>query len=109
MVTPPELKIVCGESNEINGEKTVMCSTSEKNCLLFLRSEKIVFKLGVKKSLITKKNYTPPPPNVSNGQPLSYPVWRPLVQVLVVTVITYKAMTLVSCFTGSNVRVTHII
>ena len=48
VVTPRELNMVCGESNEINGEK---------NCLLLIRSEKnCTFKLGVeKKSLITKE------------------------------------------------------
>ena len=43
MVTSQELKIVCGESNEKNGEKIVLCSTAEKkNCLLLIRSKKIV-------------------------------------------------------------------
>ena len=33
MVKPHELKMVCGESNEINGEKNVLCSlTEKKNC-----------------------------------------------------------------------------
>ena len=42
MVTLQELG-VCGESSEINGEKIVLCSTAEKkNCLLLIRSEKIV-------------------------------------------------------------------
>ena len=40
--TPQELKMVCGESNEINVEKIVLCSTAEKNYLLLIRSEKIV-------------------------------------------------------------------
>ena len=41
MVTPQELKMMCGESNEISGEKTVLCSTTEKkNCLLLIKSEK---------------------------------------------------------------------
>ena len=41
-MTPQELG-VCGESNEINGEKIVLCSTAErKNCLLLIRSEKNV-------------------------------------------------------------------
>ena len=31
MVTPRELKMVCGESNEIKGEKIALCSAAEKN------------------------------------------------------------------------------
>ena len=72
MVTPQELEMVCGESNEINGEKNCFVSDHrQKNCLLLIRSEKkCTFKLGVeKKSLITKKNHSPP--QVSNGQPLN--------------------------------------
>ena len=43
VVTPQELKMVCGESYEINGEKIVLCRiTKKKNCLLLIRSEKIV-------------------------------------------------------------------
>ena len=42
VVTPQEVR-VCGESNEINGEKIVLGSTAEKkNFLLLIRSEKIV-------------------------------------------------------------------
>ena len=33
MVTPQELKMACGESNEINGKKIVFCSTTEKKKL----------------------------------------------------------------------------
>ena len=40
--TPQELG-VCRESNEVNGEKNVLCSPAEKkNCLLWISSEKIV-------------------------------------------------------------------
>ena len=44
---------VCGESNELNHEKIVLCSTAEKkNCLLLIRSEKnCTFKLGVEKKI----------------------------------------------------------
>ena len=31
---------VCGESNEINGEKIVLCLSAEKNCLLLKSSKK---------------------------------------------------------------------
>ena len=58
VVTPRELNMVCGESNEINGEKNCFeFYCREKNCLLLIRSEKnCTFKLGVeKKSLITKE------------------------------------------------------
>ena len=42
MVTPQELGL-CRESNEINGEKIVLCSVAKKkNCLLLIRSEKII-------------------------------------------------------------------
>ena len=35
--------LLLGESNEINYEKIVLCSTAEKtNCLLLIRSEKTV-------------------------------------------------------------------
>ena len=53
MVMFEKLKIVFGESNEINGAK---------NCLRLIRSEKnCMFKLEVrKKSLITNKNHKPP-------------------------------------------------
>ena len=57
--------MVCGESNEINGEKNCFsCSIAEKKCLLLIRSENnCMFKLGLeKKSLITKKNHSPQPP-----------------------------------------------
>ena len=41
VVGPQELKMVYGESIEINGEKIVLCSTAEKNnCLRWIRSEK---------------------------------------------------------------------
>ena len=47
VMTPQELKMVCGESNEINGEKIILCL---KNCLLLISSEKnCTFKLGSKK------------------------------------------------------------
>ena len=54
VVTPRELNMVYGESNEIKGEKN---SPLRKNCLLLIRSEKnCTFELGVKKkSLITKE------------------------------------------------------
>ena len=36
VVTLPELKILCGKSNEINGEtKVVLCSTAKKNLFAF--------------------------------------------------------------------------
>ena len=57
-MTPRELNMMYGESNEINGEKTCFeFYRREKNCLLLIRSEKnCTFKLGVeKKSLITKE------------------------------------------------------
>ena len=34
MLTPEELE-VCRESNEINGEKIVLCSTAEKKIVCF--------------------------------------------------------------------------
>ena len=34
VLTPQELG-VCGESNEINGEKIVLCSTTEKKIVFF--------------------------------------------------------------------------
>ena len=52
MVTPQELKMVSGESNEINGEKIYLFVTAEKKLLLLKRSEKdCMFKLGVKKQV----------------------------------------------------------
>ena len=40
--------MACGESNEINSEKIVLCSTAEKKLFYFNRSEKkCSFKLGV--------------------------------------------------------------
>ena len=62
MVTPQELNMVCGESNEINGEKIVLSFTPDKkNCLLLIMSEKnCTFKLAVEKSLITEKKHSPP-------------------------------------------------
>ena len=43
VMTPRELNMVYGESNEINGEKNCFeFYRSEKNCLLLIRSEKIV-------------------------------------------------------------------
>ena len=52
MVTPQELKILCGESNELNGEKTVLCPTTEKkNCLLLIRSEKLYVLAGSRKKV----------------------------------------------------------
>ena len=69
MLTPQELG-VCGESSEINGEKIVLCPTAEKKFLLLKRSKMTcMIKLAVEKSLISKKNHTPP--HVSNGLPLS--------------------------------------
>ena len=58
MVTPREVNMVYGESNEINREKNCFeFYCSEKNCLLLIRSEKnCTIKLGVeKKSLITEE------------------------------------------------------
>ena len=63
MVTPRELNIMCGESNEINGERNCFeFDRWEKNCLLLISSEKnCMFKLGVEnKSLITKEKPWPP-------------------------------------------------
>ena len=53
MVTPRELNMVCGESNEINVEKNCFeFYHLEKNCLLLIRSEKeCTFKLGVEKKV----------------------------------------------------------
>ena len=53
VVTPQELNMVCGESNEINGEKNFFeFYCREKNCLLLIRSEKnCTFKLGVEKKV----------------------------------------------------------
>ena len=45
--------------------------SEKKNCLLLIRCKKnCAFKLGVEKSLITKKTIAPPPPQVPNGRPL---------------------------------------
>ena len=58
MVTPREVNMVYGESNEINREKNCFeFYCSEKKCLLLIRSEKnCTIKAGVeKKSLITKE------------------------------------------------------
>ena len=63
--------MVCGESNEINGEKKFLGFTAEKkNCLLLIRSEKnCTFKLGVQKKFDhERKNHSPP--HVSSGPPL---------------------------------------
>ena len=38
-MTPQELKMVCGESNEINGEKLFCVGPLRKNCLLLIRTE----------------------------------------------------------------------
>ena len=35
VVKPQELKMVCGESNEINGEKIVLCPTAETKICCF--------------------------------------------------------------------------
>ena len=35
VVTPRELNMVCGESNEINGEKNVLSFTAEKKIFCF--------------------------------------------------------------------------
>ena len=35
MVTPQELKMMCGESKEIYSEKIVLCLTAEKKLLAF--------------------------------------------------------------------------
>ena len=41
--------MMCGQSNELNGEKIILCLTAEKNCLILIRSEtNCTFKLGVK-------------------------------------------------------------
>ena len=71
-MAPQEIKIVCGESNEINREKkTVFCPTSEKKCLLLISSEKnCTFKLAVEKSFIMKKTIAPPPPHIYQMVPL---------------------------------------
>ena len=44
MVTPQGLKIVCGKSNEINGENIVLCTTAEKKLFAF---DKVLRKLYV--------------------------------------------------------------
>ena len=53
MVTPRELNMVSGESNEINGEKNCFeFYRLEKNCLILIRSEKnCTLKPGVKKKV----------------------------------------------------------
>ena len=61
-------KMVCGESNQIYVEKILSCSTTEKKCLLLIRSEKNCKAGSRKKSFITKTHS--PPPQVSNGPPL---------------------------------------
>ena len=53
-------KMVCGESNQIYVEKILSCSTTEKKCLLLIRSEKTV-KLGVEKKVSSQKPIAPPP------------------------------------------------
>ena len=72
-MTPRELNTVCGESNEMNGEKKIVFGfTSEKkNCLLLIRSEKIVrLSLESKKKVLSqRKNHSPP--HISNGPPLT--------------------------------------
>ena len=35
VLTPQKLKILCRESNQINGEKIVLCSTAEKKIVCF--------------------------------------------------------------------------
>ena len=35
MVTPQEINMVCGESNEINGEKIVLSFAAEKKIVCF--------------------------------------------------------------------------
>ena len=69
MVTPQELQVVCRESNEIYGEKIVLCPTTEKKKFAFDKVWKKIVCLSweSKKSLITKKNHSP---QVSNGPPL---------------------------------------
>ena len=56
MLTPQD-RGLCEESNEINGEKIVLCSTAEKkNCLLWISSEKnYMFKLAVEKEFDHKE------------------------------------------------------
>ena len=72
-MTPRELNTVCGESNEINGEKnSFWFYLREKNCLLLIPSEKnCTFKLGVDKKMFHHegKPQPPPPPHISNGPP----------------------------------------
>ena len=69
-MTPQELNTVCGESNEINGEKIVLIFTPEKKKLLLIRSEKnCTFKLGVEKKF-DHEGKTIAHPHVSNGPPL---------------------------------------
>ena len=53
-MTPQELKMVCGELNEINGENMFCVGPLRKNCLLLIRTEKNV---GVE-----KKSWTQPKP-----------------------------------------------
>ena len=62
MVTPQKLKMACGKTNEINGDKKLFfVRLLRKKCLLLIRSEKIVrLSWELKKSLITKKNHSPP-------------------------------------------------
>ena len=70
MVTPRELNIVYGESNEINGEKIVLSFTAEKHCLLFIRSEKnCTFKAGSRKKFDHEVKTIAPPPRIKWSAP----------------------------------------
>ena len=71
-MTPRELNMVCGESNEIKGEKNCFeFYRLEKNCLLLIRSEKnCTIKLEVEKKFDHERK-TIAPPHVSNGLPLT--------------------------------------
>ena len=50
-MTPRELNMVCGESNEIYGEKNCY-KFLRKNCLLLIGSEKIVRLSWVSKKIV---------------------------------------------------------
>ena len=87
-MTPQELKMVCGESDAINGEKIVLCSIAEEKLFAFDKvCKNCMFKLGDQKCLIMKKNHSLPP-NVSKGPPF---------MVLIMYSIVLTTVTLITC------------
>ena len=62
----------CRESNEINGEKIVLCLNAEKKIVCFDKEKIVDLRLSweTEKSLITKNHC--PPPHVTNGLPLKF-------------------------------------